>query len=107
MKCDFLPQKPVKIAFNPLRYWNDDVVQTKHYNVRRAAMRILSRSASSVSCERLFSILGFTIDSLSSRLRPDRANARICLKAWILGEQIDAEVLAPKASPTETVTVNI
>ena len=52
-------------------------------------------------------ILGFTIDSLSSRLRPDRANSRICLKAWILGEQVDAEVLAPKASPTETVTVNI
>ena len=106
-----MPTKQSKIAKNPLLYWDNAVIVGTFPNVRRAALRILSSPTGALSCERLFNLLGYTIDVRSSRLQPQRASAKICTSAWVNGDVIDNvdHVIRPKTDATkiEEITITV
>ena len=71
---------------DPLQWWQKH--QNLYPKLAILAKKYLGTPATTVPCERLFSIAGFIADKRRAALLPESLNVLLCLKDW-LGEELD------------------
>ena len=73
------PQEP--IGCDPIFYWSK--AQQSYPNVAFQASKLLSIPATSVPCERLFSVAGLLVDKRRTSLTPEHVQQMLCLSSWL------------------------
>ena len=79
------PRLDSNVDLNILEFWK--VHELRYPIVAAMARDILSIPISTVALESTFSIGGRVIDQYRSSLKPDIAEALVCTRDWLYGEQ--------------------
>jgi len=64
-----------------LQWWK--IHESEYPELSQLARKFLATPATTVPCERLFSMAGHLINKRRSTLSPERANELLCLQNWL------------------------
>ncbi|KAI4892351.1 hypothetical protein NFI96_018662 [Prochilodus magdalenae] len=83
----------------PLQWWSTR--EGAHARLAPIARKYLSTPATTVPCERLFSLSGHIIQKRRAALSPDNVNKLVCLNNWLSNVQIRTEIIKLKEAVAE------
>jgi len=73
--------KTEPIQTDPLQFWKNK--ESTYPNVAMQAQKLLCLPATSVPCERIFSVAGEIVSRRRAALRPDNVRMLLCLQSWL------------------------
>lgn len=74
-------RKSEPLASDPLLFWKQHAVSYPHLALQAA--KLLSIPATSLPCERLFSVAGILVDKRRTALSPEHVQKILCLNSWL------------------------
>lgn len=77
----FRARKSEPLTANPLLFWKQH--SASYPNLAQQAAKLLSVPATSLPCERLFSVAGILIDKRRTALNPEHVQKILCLNSWL------------------------
>jgi hypothetical protein len=97
-RCELVAEKDSPNALNPIQYWIG--LRNRYLNLSRLALDVLSITASSCECERMFSELGDLLEPRRRSISPQLLAAVQCVRRWRRAGFGDDEV-AEKSAITD------